>query len=81
MMTVREFLILCAAVVALGYIVVRIWADAHPLPLTVEQEQERDRDVVGSIPQTYPATRDADDYEDPLYHVVHFMHENNQASL
>ena len=53
----------------------------NPALLTVEQEEEERRAIIASIPQQYPATRDADEYEAPQWALVDEIHRVNTAGL
>ena len=71
-----------ATVIATPFVVRFLWKrSADPNPLTVEQEEEERRAIIASIPQKYPATRDADEYEAPQWALVDQIHRTNCSSL
>jgi hypothetical protein len=79
MMTVWNFLWLCAAVFALLYLGWRLWADAHPLPLTVEAEQDACREVIQCIGQHHPS--EPEEYESLDEPQLMLVHEVNRRAV
>lgn len=77
-MSTGNFIALCAGVFAFLYVCVRIYDDIAPVQPTVEAEQDETRAVLQLVGQHHPAVRDADEYEDPMDHVLDFI--NRSAS-